>query len=276
MKSTTLSFDQYRRLRATNWSSLKELARSPAHYKWRLTHERPDSPAMMIGRAIHAAVLEPEKFAAEFAVFSGARRSGPEWTAFKAAHEDATILKADEYEQVQGVAASVWAHKVARRLMRYGKPEVSLTWNDKETHVRCKSRPDWVRGDLLMDLKSTRDIDARTFGRTAERLGYAGQLAFARRGLAANGAEDGPTYIVAVEQEGPFDVAVFRVPDEVLDAGDAMVSRLLNELVACRRRGKFAGRYEGEAVLDYPVWGLDRDDDISGVGLDLAPKDGGL
>ena len=41
-----------------------------------------------------------------------------------------------------------------------------------------------------------------------------------------------------------------------MDAGDALVSQLLKELVACRKRGKFAGRYEEETELVYPSWGL--------------------
>ena len=46
-----MNFQQYSDLQGVNWSTLKEMGRSPAHYQHRLTVPRMDSPAMRLGRA---------------------------------------------------------------------------------------------------------------------------------------------------------------------------------------------------------------------------------
>ncbi len=52
-----MSFDDYRAIPAVNWSSLKHMAASAKHYRHALTNDRPDTPAMEMGRAAHCAVV---------------------------------------------------------------------------------------------------------------------------------------------------------------------------------------------------------------------------
>ena len=52
---------------AVNASTLKHLGRSALHCKAAMTAtDRPDTEAQKVGRLIHCAVLEPERFAAEY------------------------------------------------------------------------------------------------------------------------------------------------------------------------------------------------------------------
>lgn len=251
-----MNFEDYTDLRGVNFSLLKEMARSPRHYQHRLHHRRPDTPAMRFGRAVHCAVLEPDLFPVRWTLYDG-RRSGNSWLEFVSVNADKSILTVDEYESVLAIRDAVRAHKVARRLLRWGKPELTLRWVDEKTRIRCKARLDWLApGSTLVDLKTTRDIDNRIFGRVSERMLYPSQLAFYRRGLVANGHGPGPAYIIAVEPEAPFDVAVFEVTEDVLMAGDLIVHDLLHKVRECRRRRRWPGRYESAEPLDFPVWAL--------------------
>ena len=224
---------------------------------------------MRLGRAIHAATLEPDVFPLEFVVFDGPRRAGKEWEEFALVNAARTVLKRDEYETALDVRDAVRAHKAARRLLRFGKPEVSIQWTDPQTRIKAKARLDWLApGGVLVDLKSTRDIDARTFGRLATSTGYVQQLAFYRMGLTANGAKDAPVYVVAVEADEPHDVAVFQLDDDVLYAGEEMVRELLAKLKDCRRKRRWPGRYETVQPLDVPPWFFgSRDDELTIMGL---------
>lgn len=56
----------YDAIEAMNWSTLKHLAVSPKMLRWRVDNPRPDTPALTRGRAIHCAVLEPERWASEY------------------------------------------------------------------------------------------------------------------------------------------------------------------------------------------------------------------
>lgn len=266
------TFPEYQRLRGVNWSLLREMQISPAHYRHRLTHERADSPAMAMGRAIHTAVLEPDRFLVEFAYFDGPRRAGKAWEEFAAVNEGRTILKADEYEKVLATRDSVQKHKVARRLLRWGKPEVTLQWVDPETRLRCKARPDWLApGGTLIDLKSTRNIDAREFGRLAVRMHYVEQLAFYRMGMRERCHQDGPTYIIAVEVDGPHDVGVFEIENDVLFAGEDIVRELLQKVKDYRGWRRPPGRYPGAQALEVPPWFFDGENDDIHILEGVAP-----
>lgn len=251
------SFPSYASKAGVNWSTLREMGKSPAHYRHRLDTPREDTPAMRLGRAIHTAVLEPDCFPHEYVVFNGPRRAGKDWDEFALVNSDKTILKADEYDLALDVRDAVRRHKSARRLLRRGKPEVTLKWVDPKTRLRCKARLDWVApGGVLVDLKSTRDADPHAFGRLAERMSYHGQLAFYRRGLIACGWNPAPVYIVAVEPEAPHDVLVYKVDEDVLLAGDLLVHDYLHRVRVCRKRRSWPGRDQGVQALDFPQWAL--------------------
>src|SRR5690349_7675909 len=69
---TGLGDDAYHDHPAVGSSHLKSIARSPAHYwsEW-LDPSRPprtDTPAKWLGKAVHAAILEPERFKSDYVV----------------------------------------------------------------------------------------------------------------------------------------------------------------------------------------------------------------
>ena len=263
-----MNFQAYSDLQGVNWSHLKAMAKSPLHYKYGLTTPRPDSPAMRLGRAIHTAVLEPDLFPVEWTLYDG-RRAGNAWTEFAAVNADKGILTVDEYDTVLAVRDAVHSHKVARRLLRGGRSEVTLQWIDPVTRIKCRARLDHLRGNVLTDLKSTKDIDNRSFGRLAANMGYAGQLAFYRLGLVATGHDLAPVRIIAVESSAPHDVGVFSVDEDVLEVGVMEVRKLLHQLKTCRRLRRWPGRYPDEESLLYPEWALPSASDYSDVTIEV-------
>lgn len=263
-----MNYSAYADLAGINWSLLREMNASPRHYLWRQTHPRPDTAAMRLGRAVHTATLEPDLFPLQWTVWDG-RRAGNAWSEFAVVNGSKGILTLEEYETALAIRDAVHAHKAARALLRYGKPEVSLRWIDPGTRQWCKGRLDWLRRDTLVDLKTSRDIEPRAFGRTAANLNYAAQLAFYRRGLIAKGHQPAPVYIVAVENSGPFDVMVYEVDEDVMQAGDELVTKLLHEVKTCRRRNSWPGRDQGIASLEYPVWALPADTDYTTTRIEV-------
>lgn len=261
-----MPFAEYAAIRAVNWSSLRNLAVSPLRYRHAATHPQADTPAMALGRLIHTATLEPELMSGYAVWTGGSRRTNAyrEWAAEQGGRE---IVTAAEHEQALGAASAVWKHRAASRLLRGGRTEAVLKWVDPETRVRCKARLDHLGGGVLTDLKSTGDIDARTFGRTAQRLGYHGKLAFYRMGLAAAGYEPEPVYIIAVEQAAPHDVAVYEVDEDTLFVGGLEARALLHRLKECRRRRSWPGRYPTVERLDFPSWALPSDSDMTDLGI---------
>ena len=263
MSLPRLSYAEYAALDGVNWSSLRELRRSPARYAWRLTHPPIETDAMRLGRATHTAVLEPERFLGEYVLWTKGRRAGKEWDAFEAdaAARDVTILKADQYEMCLAMAAAVRGNPVAAPYLAEGEAERAIVWTDEKTGLVCKGRLDWLPPPAVIDLKTTRSIDARLFAADMARFGYACQMGHYCAGLKALTGRDWPAVLIAVEKDPPFEVAVFRLADEALYAGAAEVAELLATLKTCRAAGSFPPRYEAEQVLDLPRWAYPSDDE---------------
>ena len=260
-----IPFADYLRLQGVSWSKLSAARTSMLAYHEGLTADKQPTPLMIVGSAIHAAVLEPHIFDAEYVLYEG-RKSGGPWETFKAEHPGATVLNPEQYEQVMGAAWAVLhgrQGREARSVMRRCKREVTLRWVDPATHIRCKARPDLVRRGLLADLKTTGSAEKRKFGRLAGELGYHGKMAFAAMGLRTLGVPFERVAVIAVEQKPPHDIGVFDIGEEDLALSEDMVSNLLAKVKECRRRRIWPGRYEGAQALDLVPWLFEDETDYS-------------
>jgi hypothetical protein len=269
-----VTYDEYDQIDAVNWTKLKAMRQSPKHYLYRSANPLEDTVSMRAGRAVHTAVLEPDRFPLDYAVFDGPRRAGKEWEAFAAANRSKTILRRDEYDFCLEIRDAVRAHPVARHLLEVGEAEKTITWTDEATALPCKGRIDWLNGIGLCDLKTTADLDPMRFGATAGRLGYHCQLAFYRQGLKANGVE-APVKILAVEKTPPHDVAVFTLDDDTLYAGEQEVAVLLRRVADCREAGRWPGRFgDGETPLQLPPWAFNAfGEEPAGLGIIIAGEE---
>lgn len=251
-----LSFEEYSLINAVNFSTLKEMRRSPLHYRHAVEIGFDDSDAFRLGRASHTAVFEPERFALDYAVFRGERRSGKDWEAFKDAHPGQTILRVDDYLTAIAIRDAVRNHPVAKKYLDSGIAERSIVWRDGDTDLLCKGRVDWHNDfhPALVDLKTTRDGDDRMFSSAAARYGYHLQLAFYADGLKTLTGRDCRVIMIVVEKDAPHDVVVYRIDVDVLHAGREEYRELLKRVRGCRDGNIWPGRHTEEQSFELPPW----------------------
>lgn len=240
---------------ALNWSTLKNMRDSPAHYRYRLGDPIEQTPAMALGRVTHTLVFEPGLFAAEYAIYEGGDRRGKEWTEFRDANAGKTIFKPGEIDAAIAMADAVKAHPLVQPYLEDGLFEQPIQWIDPDNGLRCKAKPDWLlpKRRTLVDLKTTVSVNARRFGSLAARLGYHCQMAMYRHGIEhALGWRPERVLMIAVERDPPHDVAVFELDDETLIIGLDEVKQLMQQLIVCRAQDRWPGRYEEEQPLQLP------------------------
>lgn len=265
---------------AVSNSRLQTFARSPAHLQASLKAERKESDSFAIGRALHAAVLEPDRFEKDYTVperccaktKQGKRcsrrgacllTSGEGWVCEQHLSPDAEIdrkkevLDAEEFRQVLRMRDAVLRHTVAGVLLRGdGHNELSATWREGE--LLCKLRADRIStllaGGTVVDLKTTADASVEAFEKSAWKWGYFRQGAFYLRGLAKLEYEARHFAVVAVEKEPPFGVNVFRLTEGALAAGEEQVERLLAQYGRCVKNNMWPGYPEVIHELSLPVW----------------------
>jgi exodeoxyribonuclease VIII len=266
----------YRSIDALNISRLKALLRSPQHYLHELANPR-RTEAMALGTAAHCAVLEPERFARDYAVWTNrtasgrmSPRNGKVWDAFVAANAGKTILTEDDAETTQTLAAAVHLNPLAMRYLERGEPEVTL---QSELGGRpCKGRVDWLttidNRAAIVGLKTARDCRHFAFGAAAAKLGYALQWAF-YFDLFAKIREDAPLMVeIVVESAPPHAMAVYRIPDDVLVYGREEYQRLMRLLEQCEAANEWPGPVPQEEELTLPSWCYQGEDDITELGLE--------
>jgi hypothetical protein len=247
---------EYFALQAINWSKLKAMRVSPLHFLHAMESTIPDSPAMRLGRACHTAVLEPDVMPLDFTVWEHARR-GKDWTEFAEVNAAKTILTVDEYDTALRIRDAVHANHDAAKLLRGCQFEQTVTWTDKATDLPCKCRPDAMKPYKVIDLKTTRSVDARKFGRLAYDMGYFGQGAFYAEGVKKSvprRRRDWDFYMIVVESEPPHDCGVFKVDDDSLYASTLDVRALLDKAAYCLHKDEWPGRYHQVQTLSLPPW----------------------
>jgi hypothetical protein len=274
---TEVTREDYERLaNRVNWSTLKYLKRSPAHYRaFTLERERADTDALRLGRASHVATLEPERFLATHAIWDGGRRFGKDWDKFVSQNSGLEILTESQYQDAKAIADAVRNDVHAGPLIRQGSAEVTMLWTHSQAangvpgfEIPCKGRLDFgARAGAIVDLKTCRDASPDGFGRAAFQLDYLGQAAFYVDGHAIAGSgEHLPYFIIAVEKEEPHVVQVYTVPERLLDMGRQVYRSLLARLWECRQRSEWPGYGNGPMELQLPRWMQDTTD-VSELGI---------
>ena len=162
--------------RSTLWRIWSE---SPYDYKWAKDHDgEKETDAMLLGSAIHLAVLEPELFLTHVDVWdakaikvfsvahgidapSGTARRGKLWDSVKAKHDSTgmLLLTPAQYERTKMIRDWIVSRKGIRRIFATGQTEKSLLWTDPATGVELKARPDFIdESGRIIDIKTTNDL----------------------------------------------------------------------------------------------------------------------
>ena len=252
------SFASYLDIPAINWSSLKAMHISPLNYRYWQENPSPDKPAYALGRATHTAVLEPVEFNDRYATYEGVRnKKHKKYQEFMEENQGKEILSQAEWDQIWTMADAVDAHPVARSLLTGGDAEVNLEWTDPVTGLACKGRADYLT-DRVVDLKTAREVDPRSFNAAIARYLYMGQLAYYHdgwvRSMCDPDSATSPPSIIAVQSQPPYDVAVYQMTDEAMDAGRNLYRGLLDRLAECMETDTWPG-VAGEVVdVELPPW----------------------
>lgn len=245
----------YRAWPSISQSQLKDCP-TAAHLRAKLEvyDEGYDSEALLFGRAVHAAIFEPAKYAESFRVGPCDDKRSPAWKVF--AESGGQLLRASQGEAIEAMATAVRAHKAAAKLIELpGHCEVSMLWRDKETGLECKGRVDRLpHAPILLDYKTTASADKDAFAASVWEYGYDMQAAYYVDGYAAaTGEKPRPFVFIAQEKEPPYAVAVWDAADW-LSMGRERYGAQLKVISECRKSGVWPGYSDRVENLTVPAW----------------------
>lgn len=239
-----------------SFSSLKAFAQSPAHFVAYKNRQHVETPAMRFGTAVHAAVLEPEKFAEEYRELK-VRRGTAAHKALVEEHPNAKWLAAGEWHDLQAITKAVQRHPKAIELL------ATTTDFEQELHGtlyghQLRGFADMVGPNWVCDLKTCQMGAPRDFTSTAYRTKYHMQ-AFIYMNLMQQslGRACNEFWWVTVEKAAPYVVTVYRANDDLIEAGQKECERLLNEFGqwdGVPRGYDHHAQHDGFFDLGVPYW----------------------
>lgn len=245
-----LSNEEYHRAPGISKSGLDLIASNPSTYMWQqgapVDAEKLD--ALDAGTALHCALLEPAEFDKRFIVMpefnlrSVDGRSSRDSFMAETANEGKTVLTTEVHRQLRLMRDSAHAHPVVQMIMEAkGFNESSIFWNDKDTGVMCRIRPDrhiWTDdfGPVIVDVKKCAGIDR--FEHHVEEFRYHVQHAMYVDGYQNHYSESPLFWFLVVDSScsaGRYRVDVVDLPQEWVDAGYELYRRDLETYHACRQ-----------------------------------------
>ena len=218
------------------FSNLKQFSRSPAHYLHAITSEREETPAMILGSAVHALVLQPE----HLEVHGDDRRSKEYRDAKKRLADDIPVFTEREIRMAMPIASSVLGNRLAMEALS-GVRERRILWEIGPR--QCSSTPDAYNEERnqIGDLKVCFTSEPSEFIKHAESMFYHAQLSFYRR---ATNMRDAICRIVVVEKTAPYLVSLINLGSAKLEQGDMLCRGWFERLITCEASGKFPGYCE--------------------------------
>ncbi|EPB9317244.1 exodeoxyribonuclease VIII, partial [Escherichia coli] len=226
-------------------SQLDDIADTPALYLWRKNApvDTTKTKTLDLGTAFHCRVLEPEEFSNRFIVapeFNRRTTAGKEEEkAFlmECASTGKTVITAEEGRKIELMYQSVMALPLGQWLVESaGHAESSIYWEDPETGILCRCRPDKIIPEFhwIMDVKTTADI--QRFKTAYYDYRYHVQDAFYSDGYEAQFGVL-PTFVFLVASTtvecGRYPVEIFMMGEEAKLAGQQEYHRNLRTLADC-------------------------------------------
>lgn len=266
---TTLSSEEYHSHKESiSRSALMDFMRSAYTY-WAKhlnadRQKRDATPQMELGTSFHTLILEPQRFDEEYVMKPEPvllKNVGREaYEAYKNVvsyleNTDKKVLSADDWKNLMAMRDKLHSNKEVVELLANARIENSFFWQDKESGLLLKARPDALHENIILDLKTTFDASPRAFQNDMVKGGYHIQFAMIRNAVEALEGRRIENFInIVIENKYPYNMAIYIVDEAAVDVGQEKYKQALIELKEAKETNYYADY--GIQTISLPKWAL--------------------
>lgn len=245
-----LTNNEYHASEGYSSSNLKKLVElTPAKYKFdQQNSERKSNKIYDTGSAVHSRVLEPENFERDFAispVFNLQTKAGRNFRdAFHQQNADKIIIDEIQNEQALAMAEAILKNPLASALLDGALVEQSIYFDIYETtsnqKITLKVRPDAVSLNTpdVIDIKTCSSATYEAVQKSIINFKYHLSAALYLDGVnrcvdlleQTNCTLYQNFVFIFVENEPPYQTAIYNLDQELLNIGDALCNRAIYNL----------------------------------------------
>lgn len=258
-----ISNADYHSMIGVNCSKLAAFAKSPAHYLAMIqAGPTPPTPAQRIGSIFHAWVLEGVSPVVAPNVDRRTRTGKEEWARFVELNEGKEVVTQEEFDMLGGMGKSILQHQTARVLFLGGLAERSVFFDNAESGLLCKCRPDYLVSNAIVDLKTTNDASPEGFAKAIFNYRYYVQSAFYLDGVSTISPVYKRFIFVAVEKAPPYAVGVYELDAQAILQGRITYKQELMRLAECVENDSYPGYSDHIETLSLPRWAQENENEL--------------
>lgn len=239
-------------------SGLDLIDRSPYHYKKGFS---PTTATLLKGGLFHKMVLEPHLIGESYIIDSGInRRTKAGKKELKDLEKEAeekgkVVIRQKDIDDITPWVQAVKDHAQAKAFLSSGIVERTFIWQDAETGVVCRCRPDYFRRNVAaLDLKSARGAREDEFIKASAQYRYYVQDWFYREGMAACDHKVGDFVFVVLENKWPFAVGCYKLDQGFYEQGRFEARKNLRTYADCLSSGIWPQYTRTITTLAAPKW----------------------
>jgi exodeoxyribonuclease VIII len=229
-KYIKLDDKDYHALEHVSSTALRTISlNNPLYYKQKQMAEKDVTKSMIMGTLVHMAILEPEEFTKNVIInpFSDKRTKEYKDWAKSSDIEGKTVISAGELSEIEQMKAMMFSHPVALPLFnRATMREMAIIYKDQSRMTFrdyiVKAKLDLIGDDFIADIKTSADISPHAFINTVVYSQYHLQAAFYRYLDTCVTGKTKDFYFIAIRNQAPYDVAVYKLSNGRLDQGDRL------------------------------------------------------
>lgn len=252
--SEELSNSEYHKLPAISSSAVKAVATSTLHHWKNATFTT--TPAMILGSAFHAMVLEPEK---NLVHDSGLPRRGSK--AWKEQEEflseDEILLPTGEFEQCKKMVDGCLQNKIAKKVLtdKDMLAEYSFIATCPQTGIELKCRPDGLlrEAGIVLDLKTCLDASYHGFEKTIRNYRYDLQACFYRYVLKLCKIPTTNFIFIATEKNS-YATACYEMSDKYNKYAEDEMFKTLRKIKVAQDTNTFDTGWPDLETVQLPPW----------------------
>lgn len=259
MSILTIPSEQYHASEAISRSDLDYIQPpyTPAHFRaWKDgLIERKETEAMTIGSITHRCLLEPETVAGAFAVrpegLDMRTKAGKDW---QAEQGEKPVLSSNIASNIKGMVGAIHRHPEAKRLFVTAKTEQSIFIDHDGLSLKCRVDVLPEHGNIIADVKTCESADPDEFSKSIANYHYYRQAYFYLKLCKIAGMEKTNFVFIAVEKTPPYEVALYVLEEDAMDAGRMTIERDLATVRSCFENNKWPGRPLNIQAIGLPLW----------------------
>ncbi len=260
-------------------SGMKKLIQDcPARFHWDNPRLNPAaqeerSNALDFGKAAHTWILQGDTFLSTIVLLPAGmdlRMKEGKAIAAAAEAEGKTLIRASEFAAIQAMRDAILRCDLARPALQDGKAEQSLFWQDEETGVWLRARPDWLPTALthIPDYKTARSCSPADFERAVEDYGYHIQAAHYLEGIEkTTGTRPDSFFFIVQEKTAPYLVSLCVLDEPAMYWGRMLVRRAIRMFADCLEKDWWPGFDAHVSNIGLPGYALKRYESMSAQGL---------